>query len=214
MRQVDIERLLQWTFCEQMSKRAARQGGMQSAWGIVERQLRLGCRVQCSPTGAGMGDILSFPEADALVVAGEVKRLRANVVVDWSASKEALLGDLASLAQHEQILSFNEIDLVVEHAQCGIPPIWKVGSPKAGPKILANGRPAVSGNRYGKDLYTAGSHCPLQWAPTIEGVALVRARYAVWHSALTRLAASLHGKLKNIAVTPPTAPAAPWNAAA
>lgn len=218
MRQVEIERLLQWTFCEQMSKRAARQCGVQSAWGAFERHMRLGnVPIERRPSrhGASGGDILSFPDADALIVASEVNMLRANVVVDWSASKASLLGDLVGLAAGDQLFSFNEIDLVVEHAQCGIPPIWNVGFPKLGPVVLANGKPAVSGSRYGKNRYSEGSRCPLQWAaPTVEGVALARARYAVWHSALTRLAASLHGKLKNIAVTPPVAPAAPWIAAA
>lgn len=213
MRQVEIERLLQWTFCEQI-KGAARQCGMQSAWGIVERQLRLGCRIQSGSTGAGTAT-LSFPDADALVVAREVQKLDANVVVDWSVSKGALLGDLVGLAPDEQLLAFNEIELVVEHAQERAPPIWNVGQPKLSPTVLANGKPAVSGSRYGKDRYSEGSHCSLRWAqPTIEGVAMVRARYVVWHSALTRLAASLQGKLKNIAVMAPVASPAPWNTAA
>jgi hypothetical protein len=212
MRQVEIERLLQWTFCDQISKRAVRGVGQESSWGIVERHLRLGCSIDSSRSGGDAGDILSFPDADALVVAREVENLSANVDVDWLESKQFLLGDLAGLAPYEQVLSFNEIALVIEHAQCGIPPGWNVGSPKIGPVILANGKPAVSGSRHGKDRYSAGSHCPLQWAqPTIEGVALARARYAVWHSALMRLADSLRGKLKNIAVMPPTACAAPWN---
>jgi hypothetical protein len=75
-----------------------------------------------------------------------------------------------------------------------------------------NGKPAVAGTRYGKNRYSTGAHCPLQWAqPTIEGVALARAQYAVWHSALTRLAVSLRGKLRNVAVMPPISIAAPWD---
>jgi hypothetical protein len=208
-------RVLQWTFCDEISKRTVPGLGLKSAWGIVERHLRLGCSIDSSRRGGDAGDILSFPDADAMVVAREVQKLRANVDLDWSASKEFLLGDLAGLAPSEQLLTFNEIALVVEHPQYGIPPCWNVGSPKIGPVILANGKPAVSGSRHGKNRYSAGSHCPLQWAqPTIEGVVLARARYAVWHAALMRLADSLSGKLKNIAVMPPTACAAPWNTAA
>jgi len=215
MKLVEIERLLQWTFCDQITKRAEPRLGMRNAWDIVERHSRLGCRVQASQAvPAYRSDILSLPDANALIVAREVEKLSANIVVDWSTSKEALLGHLTGLAPGEQLLSFNEIEIVIEHAQSKAPPIWNVGLPKLGPVVLANGKAAVSGSRYGKDRYSEGSHCPLQWAqPTIESIAIVRARYAVWHSALTRLASSLGGKLKNVTVMPLTSSPAPWNTA-
>lgn len=212
MKQVEIERLLRWTFCDQTSKRAVPRYGYRSAWANIERHLLLGCSVDSSARGDALSEACLIPDSDALVVAHEVGKLDSNVVVDWSQSKEFLLGDLAVLAPHEQLLSFDEIALVVEHAHNGIPPIWNVGFPKNRPVVLANGKPAVAGTRYGKNRYSTGAHCPLQWAqPTIEGVALARARYAVWHSALTRLAVSLRGKLRNVAVMPPICIAAPWD---
>jgi hypothetical protein len=214
MKQVEIERLLRWTFCDQTSKRAVPRYGYQSAWAVIERHLRLGCSIDSSARGYALSEACLIPDSDALVVAREVGKLNSKVVVDWPQSKEFLLGDLAGLAPHEQLLSFDEIALVVEHAHSGVPPIWNVGFPKNRPIVLANGKPAVAGTRYGKNRYSTGAHCPLQWAqPTIEGVALARARYAVWHSALTRLANSLSEKLRNVAVVPPSSRAAPWDTA-
>jgi hypothetical protein len=213
--QVEIERLLQWTFCDQISKRARPGYGYRSAWAIIERHLRLGCSIDRGAHGPVASDVFAFPDADALVVAREVEKLNSNTVVDWAQSKDFLLGGLAVLAPFEQLLYFNEIALVIEHAHLGNPPIWDIGFPKVRPMILANGRPAVSGARYGKNRYSTGAHCPLEWAqPTIEGVALARAKYAVWHSALTRLAHSLKGKLRNISAVPPSTGAAPWSTAA
>jgi len=214
MKQVEIERLLQWTFCDQKSKCAMPGFGYQNSWAIIEQHLRLGCNIDCSARGNGLGEVFAFPDSDALVVAREVDQLNSNVVLDWHQSREFLLGSLAGLAQHEQLLVFDEIALVIEQAYTGISPIWNVGRPKLRPHILGNGKPAVSGTRYGKDRYSAGAHCPLEWAqPTIEGVALARAKYAVWHSALTRLAHSLKGKLRNISAVPPSSSAAPWSTA-
>jgi hypothetical protein len=214
MMKVEIERLLQRTFCDQISKRALPSYGHQNAWAIIERHLRLGCSIDRSASGYGVSEFFAFPDSDALVIAREVEKLNSNAVVDWAQSKDFLLGSLAVLAPLEQLLHFNEIALVIEHAHLGNPPIWDIGLPKVRPVILANGRPAVSGARYGKNRYSTGAHCPLAWAqPTIEGVALARARYAVWHSALTRLAHSLHGKLRNVSAVPPSSGAAPWSTA-
>lgn len=215
MKPVEIERLLQWTFCDQMSKRAAGPQGPKSAWGLVEAQLRMGCRVQSSRTVGDVGDIHSFPESDAFIVVREVDQLNTNVLVDWSESKATLLDNLWAISPEEQLLAFNEVELVVEFAQTKSRPVWNVGQPKPLQVTLANGKAAVSGRRYGKDRYSDGANCPLRWAqPTVESVAFVRARYAVWQAALSRLALALDGKLKNIVVLPPSSPASPWITAA
>ncbi len=214
MKQVEIERLLQWTFCDQKSEYSVPALGYQNSWAIIERHLRLGCNIDCSARGNGLGEVFAFPDSDALVVAREVDQLNSNVVLDWNQSRELLLGSLAALAQHEQLFVFDEIALVIGHAYTGTSPSWNVGRPKLRPRILGNGKPAVSGTRYGKDRYSAGAHCPLEWVqPTIEGVALARATYAVWHSAVTRLAHALKGKLRNISAVPPSSSAAPWSTA-
>ncbi|MBR1187430.1 hypothetical protein [Bradyrhizobium sp. AUGA SZCCT0160] len=214
MKQVEIERLLQWTFCDQKSRRSVPGYGYQNSWAMLERHLRLGCSIDSSPRRDCLGDVSAFPDSDALIVAREVGKLSSNAVVDWRESKKLLLGNLVGLASREQFLVFDEIALVIEQACTGISPIWNVGLPKVRPSILGNGKPAVTGTRYGKNRYSTGAHCPLEWAqPTIEGVALARARYAVWHSALTRLAGCLSGKLKNIVAVPPISRASPWNTA-
>ena len=95
MMQVEIERLLQWTFCAQISKRARPGYGYRNPWASIEQQLRLGCSIDRSAHGHVASDIFAFPDADALVVAREVEKLNSNAVVDWAQSKDFLLGGLA-----------------------------------------------------------------------------------------------------------------------
>jgi hypothetical protein len=210
MKQVEIDRLLQWTFCDQISKK--QKLSVPNVWGAYERYMRLGCSINASGRRGDLGDVNSLPDIDAVVVVGEVQKLNPHMSIVWSESKDALLGDgLTAIAPDEMLLVFDEVDLVIEYAQSGISPIWNVGLPKPQPIILANGKPAVSGKRYGKDRYAEGAACPVRWgSPTIEGFILARARYAVWHSALTRLQQALRGKLKSTVVLSPKLDAAPW----
>lgn len=208
MKQVEIDRLLQWTFRDQISKR--QKFSVPNVWGMYERHM-LGCGSSTSGGHGDFGDVSALPDTDALVVAGEVQKLNRQMSIVWSASKAALLGDFAGMAPNEMLLVFDEAELVIECAQLGINPLWNVGYPRPSPTVLPNGKPEVRGKRYGKDRYSEGSCCPLCWgSPTIDGFVLARARYAVWHAALTRLAQALQGKLKNIVVLSPKLVAAPW----
>jgi hypothetical protein len=67
---------------------------------------------------------------------------------------------------------------------------------------------AIVGECKGKNLYTNGSYCPLQWSPSPTSIVSSRAEYAVWHHGLTQLAGML--ELKKYAVLTPKASATPW----
>jgi hypothetical protein len=108
-------------------------------------------------------------------------------------------------------ISLNEIELIGDHARHGVSPDWCRHQPRATSVIGKNGKPQVYGTRHGKDRYSEGSHCPLQWGnPSLEGIALARAAYVVWHRCLDRLVLTLTEKLKYHAATPAVAPSAPW----
>lgn len=53
-------------------------------------------------------------------------------------------------------------------------------------------------------------HCPLRYEPALASIALERAQYAVWVTALDVLADELAGRLETVGVLPPAAPVAPW----
>jgi hypothetical protein len=208
MQSVEIERLLQWAFREELPKRYGfGPRGPQSAWQIAERHARLGCLIQASHSAT----CSAIPHRDALLIADEVAGLRGCVAVDLRL--EHFLGDFAPLA--DQIttpqISLNEADLVESHARAGVSPNWCRYLPKAAPVIGPNGKQKICGKRYGKDRYSEGAHCPLRWGnPTIESIARARAEYTIWRGSLDRLAKTLNGKLKHYTAAPPAALQAPW----
>jgi len=58
-------------------------------------------------------------------------------------------------------------------------------------------------------VYRTGTFCKLNWPRDVDAVAEDRARYAIWHAALTLLASQLQD-LRSLLVTAPAAPATPW----
>lgn len=108
------------------------------------------------------------------------------------------------------VRSVNVAALVVTHAVMGTRPDWTSEQPRPKAVSATRGRGfAVVGECRGKDLYTAGSYCPLAWEPSPIEIIQARADYAVWHDALTRLAATL--ELEDFEPLPPAASAAPWH---
>jgi hypothetical protein len=208
---IEIERLVQWTYCSELPKRRRFGPGLVSAWQKIERYAELGCRIDRGSLRREF-DSASVPSGDAFIVEDEVNKLRPSVTVDWHQSKEFLLGDLSMLAESVELaINFNEIELVQYYARRRISPDWNPGRPKATPSIGPNGKPTLRGTRYGKDRYSEGAHCPLQWgAPTIESISLARATYIVWWRSLDRLAKSLNGRMKHHVVRAPATLAAPW----
>jgi hypothetical protein len=100
--------------------------------------------------------------------------------------------------------------LVILHARLRTRPIWDLGPVRLRPVRAANGRPELLGRQIRRDLYTAGSCCPLVLDPPAIEIARARWEYQMWHHALTTLVCVLAGRLKRYVALPPAAPAAPW----
>ena len=60
----------------------------------------------------------------------------------------------------------------------------------------------------GKNSYSSGSYCPLQWQPSPIGLVLARANYFAWWNALAQLAKEIE-LIEHIALPPAVSPA-PW----
>jgi hypothetical protein len=72
--------------------------------------------------------------------------------------------------------------LVTRHAIKGSRPDWWDEQPVAQRTPAKNGgNAAIIGECKGKNVYTTGSYCPLQWSPSPASVIASRAEYALWH---------------------------------
>lgn len=99
--------------------------------------------------------------------------------------------------------------LVTMHAVQGTRPDWRDDPPLPYPIRAEKGPNArIVGECRGKNLYAAGSYCPLQWDPSPVSIITARAEYAVWWEALNKLAETV--ELSKFVALPPRAPAAPW----
>lgn len=99
--------------------------------------------------------------------------------------------------------------LVTMHAVKGTRPDWVEESPKPFAVPALKGTNAmINGECRGRNLYTAGSCCPLRWEPSPLSIVSSRAEYVAWHRGLETLAQSLQLR-KFIALAPKASPT-PW----
>lgn len=99
--------------------------------------------------------------------------------------------------------------LVTMHAIKGSQPDWNEEPPKPSPTPAVRGPNAmVFGECKGRNLYSLGAHCPLQWSPSPMTIISSRAEYVAWHSGLTKLAETLI--LAKFIALPPKAYQTPW----
>lgn len=99
--------------------------------------------------------------------------------------------------------------LVTMHARRGSTPDWREDEPRPYQVRADKGPNAkVIGNCEGKNRYSLGAYCPLQWEPRPVSVLQARADYLVWWRALGTLAATV--KLDRMALQFPAAANAPW----
>jgi len=209
---MDIEKLLQWAFREELPRGMAVSA---SAWSAMDRYCTLGCRIQEDFVGmhmrSALGVVHGEPHDDAKKVGMAVKALEP-AGIDWEASKEALAPDMLPLASWSPWLErFATAVLVVSNAVMGSRPVWDIGTPTPKRVLGSNGKPAIEGECRGANLYTIGSFCPLVYSdPTPKEVIAARAEYAVWHAALVSLANNLRGNLAEYEAMPPACAAEPW----
>jgi hypothetical protein len=99
--------------------------------------------------------------------------------------------------------------LVTTHAVKGTRPHWFEESPTPSPTPALKGTNAmIVGECRGRNLYTNGAYCPLQWSPSPMEIISSRADYVGWHCGLTTLARTV--RLEKFTLLPPKAPQTPW----
>lgn len=98
--------------------------------------------------------------------------------------------------------------LVPMYAKWGIRPDWHDEPPSPSP-VYRGSKVAITGECRGKNLYTIGSFCPLEWSPSPLSIAQLRADYLAWWRGLKILSNTLI--LEDFHVLPPRASEMPWN---
>lgn len=127
----------------------------------------------------------------------------------------AFFGEDGARQVHDRprdVLMMNTVNLsalVTRHAIKGTRPDYWDDEPVAERVPAKNGGgAALVGECKGKNVYSTGSYCPLQWSPSPTSVITSRAEYALWHHGLVALSRMLD--LRKYTVLPPHAPMAPW----
>jgi hypothetical protein len=208
-RSVEIEKLLHWAYRDELVKRH-----ISSAEAIWEGIREYGQRGGEDPGHQSAQRYPHFgsPHPDAEVIEGAVSAL-PNLPIDWQQSGAAIMGDLILLLQSRDTLLLRTLRtaaLVTMHSSMGTRPNWREEAPK--PHFVASmkdaSKPALVGECKGRNLYTAGSYCPLKYEPSPISIAESRADYTCWHRGLMQLAETL--ELEDHIALPPAAPAMPW----
>lgn len=241
--QIEIERLLQWAYRDELSKRQT-----SSAEGIWDHIEEWGQRGGIDP-GHGAAQRyphFGLPHADAEAIELAVGML-PDGMIDWAMESEAIMGDLLGLADTRppaarpkqraskityrdkyrdklgwrselvapprdviMVRSLRTAALVTMHAGMGTRPDWHEDPPRPYWIEPERGpiRAKIVGECRGRDLYTTGSYCPLQWLPSPLTIAAARADYLAWHRGLATLAETL--VLDAHEALPPAAPEYPW----
>lgn len=239
VRPVEIERLVQWAYRDELPKRGI--GDVANSWEPVIAFGELLTRVDDEP---GFPVFMGAPHVDALTIERAVQGLADEVTIDWRACRAQLMGDLPMLAAHVEdpfviapadergrdvvlvggnsarvarsgaarLRVFSQVALVEQYARLGRRPVWDVGVPTPSRILGKNNRPVLNGESKGDGRYSPGACCPLQYtAPTIEQMVFRRAEYLVWREGLVRLAGILRAwLLRDHAPLDPVAPPDPW----
>lgn len=107
------------------------------------------------------------------------------------------------------VASIKTSALVTMHAIKGTrPDYWDEQVKPTHVPATRSGQPAVVGICQGKNRYSEGSYCPMEWSPSPTSILTSRADYAAWHQGLVLLASTLD--LAKFDVLPPSASPTPW----
>lgn len=99
--------------------------------------------------------------------------------------------------------------LVTMHSVRGTRPDWIEDSPRPLAVPALRGTNAmIRGTCHGRNLYSLGSCCPLEWSPAPMSILWSRAEYVAWHHGLTELARTV--ETDKFTVMPPRALQTPW----
>lgn len=203
-RKLDIEKLLQWTYRDELPKKIAGGREWLGAFGT------LGTLIDAGNGEPGFPAALGEPHPDALVLDYKVRSL-PDIKIDWRASRKRLMNGLARwTSDDDPILASMSVSaraLVECNARMGTRPIWNLGQARVVRVMGKNNKPIVEGITPGR-RYADGASCPLQLEPPAQEIACARFEYSVWHHALVRLAESCN--LSDHVAVPPAAAPEPW----
>lgn len=235
---VDIELLLQWAYLDELPKREissaegvwdgireyGQRGGIDIGGGGAQRYPHFGLPhkdaelIELAVGALGSASIdsdydLIVGEFAALVSVNDFKPRRAVRIAGKTSEAGYYDKDTMPPAfEPRDIFVLNTINvaaLVTTHAVMRTRPDWSSAQtrPYQTPALHGRGTKIV-GECRGRNLYTAGSYCPLRWSPSPVQVVLGRADYHVWRQALTKLSETLD--LTEHEALPPAASATPW----
>jgi hypothetical protein len=219
---VDIERLLRWTYRDELPKSRDRGDGVRAQISPMFKWAELGGRVDDWSRDPGFPAIFGEPHPDAVRVQLFVSRLD-DMEMDWPASRAALMGDLVALAPKTGPSTLSRLRtaaLVTMHAAMGTRPDWEHEAPTCHRVIGSHGKIVVQrlddDGRLTEGVdrsrnYGRAARCPLRWDPPPSDIAVTRAEYAAWHAGLVLLTGQLRGELDEHEPLAPAAPAEPWN---
>jgi hypothetical protein len=162
------------------------------------------------------GNLVGLVSVNDLTRRDDVQR---ETRVSWgeagTKALKAFFGADGALPRHDRprdVLLVNTINLsalIMRHAIKGTRPDYWDEDPVPERVLAKNGGGvALVGECKGKNVYSTGSYCPVQWIPSPVSVISSRAEYALWHHGLTVLSQTL--ELRKYVVLPPRAPSAPW----
>lgn len=218
-RTMDIEKLLQWAFRDELPKRSMPALGP-GYISPLARLVDMGTLIDETAGEPGFPAALGEPDPDALVVEAIVSSL-ADCEIDWPATRREVVGPVGGLLDDRDptlaSLTIGTVGLVAIHARMGTRPRWDLW-PAPEPVIGRNGKPIVQFLAEDGTLaegrrarhYGPGARCPIDWFPTPREVAFARVEYSIWWQALDTLADALEGQLRSVVALPPGAHPSPW----
>lgn len=158
-----------------------------------------------------MSDLIGItPTADMFVV--DFRHETRSTVISRPSPRRRIVARAQRAAPiiTEQRRTFSKPDLIIEHASSATYPNWR-GAPRPFPCMTRQGKVAIVGKCKDKNRYTEGSLCELNWArPSVEDIALRRATYAVWWSALGEIVEALGDGLDAYQPVATPKPQMPW----
>jgi hypothetical protein len=192
VKQLDVERLLQWAYQDELSK-----GGEQafSPWEpIIRYGDRGGVALDDAEYAGRLPPIFGEPHPDARVIERAVNAL-GPIEIDPRGHP------------HKRTTV-----LVMIHAKYGSRPDWypepiRIYPIRNGSRVHIVGE-SKGRDRFGKVRYSPGAYCPLRFEPSIADVEHGRRNYTLWRNALETLAETL--QLRDHVALRPSAPQAPW----
>lgn len=217
---IDTEKLLQWTFRDELPKRGRERSELICTLGQL---IDFGPPVDCSfSIEPGFPAAMGETHPDALLIEAAVLSLE-HASIDWPSTRVSAIGAVGGLLTDTDPalakLTIGLPGLVAMHAKMGTRPQWDLW-PAPEPVKNKNGKPLVhgldgkpakaSGSASGVPWYPTGARSPLSWWPAPREAAFVRIEYSIWWQALDTLADHLANGLESYDPLPPAAHPSPW----